>query len=543
MLTIGSLFAGIGGLELGLEWAGLGPVRWQVERNAYCRSVLARHWPNAARTGNVKLFHPDRWGRRPCERERVDLICGGFPCQDVSGAGKGAGLAGARSGLWREFARVVGEFEPRWVVVENVASGANRWVDAVVRDLAELGYASLPLPVSASDVGAPHRRARIFVVARRVRNASREQERDEQQRDAGRHERVRHKGPGLALQLGAEVADGHGVDGATRNADARQERAGRPVAWGSGAPLAHGAGEPERQPLPLDAGPTRRDAERDGAMGDGDGDGREAQRRGGLLDRERPAFGHDVDGSSGPWPWPPAPGDADGWRDYIAAGGPQPAVCRNFDGLSARMVDLDADAKERRPEPLLQGVFFASEAEALERALGRSRGVPEKEVLRPEVHGQGQGARQRYARRLLQESASIPQAVMRAMRDAGAASRSPQGSELAQQRTRELDDAVRVVSHVAASCGGGHQPVPSAAAMSCLRRAVGAARSVRTPPSALQEIWRSASDEEVVGWLVDACLRARRRHWERQLKALGNAVCPSQAEVVGWVVRELEGQR
>lgn len=158
MLTIGSLFSGIGGLELGLEWAGLGPVRWQVERDEFCRRILAKHWPDARRYDDVCTVGADL--------ERVDVICGGFPCQDVSSAGKRAGLAGDRSGLWREFVRVVGLVRPRWVVVENVASGATRWVDAVVRDLAELGYASLPIPLSASDVGAPHRRARVFIVAR-----------------------------------------------------------------------------------------------------------------------------------------------------------------------------------------------------------------------------------------------------------------------------------------------------------------------------------------------------------------------------------------
>lgn len=157
MLTIGSLFSGIGGLEMGLEWAGLGPVRWQVERDEFCRRVLAKHWPDVKRYDDVCTIG--------AALERVDLICGGFPCQDVSSAGKRAGLAGSRSGLWREFARIVGIIRPRWVVVENVASGATRWVDAVVRDLAEFGYASLPIPLSASDVGAPHKRERVFVVA------------------------------------------------------------------------------------------------------------------------------------------------------------------------------------------------------------------------------------------------------------------------------------------------------------------------------------------------------------------------------------------
>ena len=155
--TIGSLFSGIGGLELGLERALGAEVLWQCESDLFARRVLRKHWPDVTR------FHDVRYVGARCPR--VDLICGGFPCQDVSSAGAGAGLAGARSGLWFEFARVVDELSPGWVVVENVASGATRWVDAVRTELAWLGYDSLPVPIEAADVGAPHERARIFIVA------------------------------------------------------------------------------------------------------------------------------------------------------------------------------------------------------------------------------------------------------------------------------------------------------------------------------------------------------------------------------------------
>jgi len=159
LVGIGSLFSGIGGLELGLELAGLGPVVWQVEKDPYCRKILAKHWPQVERFDDVKAVGA-------ATLAPVELICGGFPCQDVSSAGKSAGLTGSRSGLWGEFARIVGELRPRWAVVENVTSGASRWLDPVVRDLAELGYEALPLPLSAEAVGAPHLRRRHFIVAR-----------------------------------------------------------------------------------------------------------------------------------------------------------------------------------------------------------------------------------------------------------------------------------------------------------------------------------------------------------------------------------------
>ena len=110
----------------------------------------------------------------------------------------GAGLAGSRSGLWREFSRIVDELRPRWVVVENVASGAKRWVDAVVSELGRLGYETLPVPLSAADVGAPHLRRRIFIVAA---DTNREQLWQQQ---------GRRRGEG---GQGATIAGRHGAEG------------------------------------------------------------------------------------------------------------------------------------------------------------------------------------------------------------------------------------------------------------------------------------------------------------------------------------------
>ena len=159
-MKIGSLFSGIGGLELGLEWAELGEAVWQVEIDEKLQNCLAAHWPNAKRYSDIRDV-------RGADLDPADLICGGFPCQDVSSAGKRAGLSGSRSGLWFEFRRLVEELRPEWVCVENVASGAKKWVDAVRQDLERLGYASLPIPISAADCGAWHRRSRIFIIAYR----------------------------------------------------------------------------------------------------------------------------------------------------------------------------------------------------------------------------------------------------------------------------------------------------------------------------------------------------------------------------------------
>ena len=156
---IGSLFAGIGGLELGLERAGLGKTAVQVECDEYATQILQTHWPNAKRYGDVREVGAKELGG-------LEVLCGGFPCQDISNANQHAqGLDGARSGLWSEYARLIGEVRPRIVVVENVAALLRRGIDRVLGDLASLGYDAEWGVFSASGVGAHHLRERIFVVA------------------------------------------------------------------------------------------------------------------------------------------------------------------------------------------------------------------------------------------------------------------------------------------------------------------------------------------------------------------------------------------
>lgn len=158
MPTFGSLFAGIGGMDLGLERAGW-ECKWQVEIDPFCRKVLAKHWPSVPRHDDVRTFPPDSgdW--------RVDLIAGGFPCQDVSLAGKGAGLEGERSGLWFEYSRIIRELRPRYVLVENTPGLLVRGFDRVLGELASLGYDAEWASIPAAAVGAPHLRDRVFIVA------------------------------------------------------------------------------------------------------------------------------------------------------------------------------------------------------------------------------------------------------------------------------------------------------------------------------------------------------------------------------------------
>lgn len=159
-MRVGSLFSGIGGFELGLEWAGMKTV-WQVENDPYAQRVLAKHWPDVARYGDIRTFNA-------VEAGEVDLICGGFPCQPHSSVGKRKASQDERD-LWGEFAKVIREAKPRWVVAENVrgllSSETGRFYGGILRDLASLGYDVEWFVFSAKAVGAPHRRDRVFIVA------------------------------------------------------------------------------------------------------------------------------------------------------------------------------------------------------------------------------------------------------------------------------------------------------------------------------------------------------------------------------------------
>ena len=154
-MTFGSLFAGIGGLDLGFERCGF-ECRWQVEIEPHPIKVLEKHWPNVHREKDINECSKENL-------ERVDIIAGGFPCQDISYAGRGAGLDGERSGLFFEAIRLVCELRPRVVVLENVAGLLTRGLDRVLGTLAEVGYDAEWHCIPAAAVGAPHIRDRVFI--------------------------------------------------------------------------------------------------------------------------------------------------------------------------------------------------------------------------------------------------------------------------------------------------------------------------------------------------------------------------------------------
>jgi site-specific DNA-cytosine methylase len=255
-----SLFSGIGAHDLGLERAGMRTVAF-CESDPWCRAVLAKHWPGVPRFDDVRaLAGSDVPGP-------VDLVTGGFPCQDISSAGRRQGLGGKRSGLWFEYLRLVQELRPLWVVAENVSVLRARGFDDVAAGLEENGYAVWPVVVGAWAVGAPHRRERVWIVARlgdayRPRSARRGSELGAAEKPLTRSRRVanssdahdglepgRRRGP---RRPEAAAASRRSVAGVANAADGgawrRTDAARQSNTPGCGARLANPDGERELQP-------------------------------------------------------------------------------------------------------------------------------------------------------------------------------------------------------------------------------------------------------------------------------------------------------
>ena len=269
-----SLFSGGGGLDLGLHSLGFRTVCY-VEREAYAASCLVARMEEAALDSAPIWSDVGTFDGRPW-RGVVDCVTGGSPCQDLSVAGKRAGLDGERSGLFWEFVRIVREVQPALVSWENVG-GATSALPRVCEAFEAEGYAGAVVKVRASDVGAPHQRARVFLLAYR-------------------------DGDGLALLRGLGLLDG-------------ERAAQRDDADGCGEGLGHASG------CGVEGG-------RSGRVGIASASAEETLPR---------CAGHE---------FPPTRGDAEGWADYLARGGPapaQPRICRGVDGVASWVESAWAD--------------------------------------------------------------------------------------------------------------------------------------------------------------------------------------------------------
>ncbi|ROO52874.1 DNA (cytosine-5)-methyltransferase 1 [Micromonospora sp. Llam0] len=155
---IGSLCTGYGGLDLAVELVLGGRLTWYAETDRHATTILNRHWPDVPNLGDIRTID---WNTVA----PVDIVTAGFPCQDISNAGRRAGITGIHSSLWTTIAAAVRVLRPQLVFVENVAALLRRGLDVVHADLAEIGYDTRWLCLRASDIGAPHRRDRLFLLA------------------------------------------------------------------------------------------------------------------------------------------------------------------------------------------------------------------------------------------------------------------------------------------------------------------------------------------------------------------------------------------
>lgn len=282
-LRILDLFSGIGGFSLAARWLGGFETVQFVERDPYCQRILRKHWPTVPIHDDICTFNP--------EPGSADVVVGGFPCQDISQAGKGAGLAGERSGLFYELLRVVRVVGPRYVVMENVAAILGRGLDQVLGSLAEAGYDAEWACIPASTVGACHQRDRWWCVA---------------YAKSGRRGTGSGQGTGQAGHEGPGTGDG--AAGSTADAKGEQRNDLR-AAWAGGQAKSKS----------------------------GDGAGTDAPHSNRQQQQERQLAA--IAGGAGRPCWGDAPRRLNpNWRAYVS----EPVLRRGDDGLSNRVDRLRA---------------------------------------------------------------------------------------------------------------------------------------------------------------------------------------------------------
>tara|TARA_R110000824_G_scaffold62812_2_gene166016 strand:+ start:2824 stop:3975 length:1152 start_codon:yes stop_codon:yes gene_type:complete len=216
-----SLFAGIGGIDLGLESTGRFETVQFVEYERFCQHILRRHWPDVPIWGDVKTFDPDSCGD-------IDLICGGYPCQPFSVAGKQKGAEDDRH-LWPRMFEIIKHKRPTWVLCENVSGHVNLGLDQVLFDLESEGYSWQTIVLGAVAVDAPHRRQRLFIVANTNntgdRTSQRRTDQNRQTHDEGQEEQPQFKSGGHSTDVAN--TDNKGLRTRIGGANAYNEEDGR----------------------------------------------------------------------------------------------------------------------------------------------------------------------------------------------------------------------------------------------------------------------------------------------------------------------------
>ena len=518
-LTHFSLFTGIGGIDLAAEWAGFTSVG-QCEIDDYANKVLEKHWPDVPRWKDIfELKGADIIAQ--CGK--IDLLSGGFPCQPFSTAGKRKGDTDERH-LWPELLRVIREVKPKWFMGENVRGllsikhtddDRQRVFGSILRDLAESGYRVGWICYGAGDVGAPHRRERVFILAHAARDGNRRKQWERGLTVEVYNKIIREKV--WAITNDGDTSRSEEVANTpqqllNRSRQAGQTGRGKFTDSGELADTNHAGGSCGRQNTGMGIEPLGQ--RKDSGSNRQEADKRPAQSRMGTVVNEFPAG---VDGG----------------------------------------VKND-NAEEKGIDQILRGVRGSVGEEALQWNTRKQPFVQPQKVLQPSMCGQGQCSQKPVATCNPQEVCPPDGCGVRGVQGNGEFGSAPYRQQPCQQRNTEPYDLMRLLSHEMA-LGEWEEAAQKKICLPCLRRGWQGVKPVPKTLSEAKEIWQSLSDQKKTWIAFRACGRevwpagpGEQYEWEppriatrvkdrvSRLKCLGNAVVPQQVYPILKAIAEAE---
>ena len=524
------LFSGIGGFSLGLHRAGMETVAF-CEIEPYPQAVLRKNFPGVPIYDDVRTVTAERL--RADGIDTADLVCGGFPCQPFSVAGKQLGKEDDRF-LWPEMLRIVQEFKPTWVIGENVAGFVNMALDDCTTDLENAGYEVQPFVIPACATDAPHKRDRCWIVGYSEYNGLL----------AAEERRV-------AFETGSDNTEGQNTTGKLAGTD-------RPERRQYVADTTNGQNDRRKRGCLEDSEQSRESidsASFSGCENDGDTNGTGCEKLHVAAVATKQGFHSGELITTGP--------------DWSALS----PFCRMDDGLSEELdtnrlitelhtciMGLDesmgvinnAKTEKHGAGEVLQILSEENGAQVFQRETGGFGSVQAPDVLRPGLHVERANQNRTHAGRPQVESKANQGGCVPKMRDNGKPERSPLGRESGEQQSREHHDLVRLLSSKMA-LEPWENEVETAVGLHNLRRACEEIGYVPEALSALQKVWQSLDDQEK-NWTV---LSAYHGQWHDEwpgvkrvapniprrvdrLKALGNAVVPQIPEIIGRAIMAIE---
>lgn len=514
------LFSGIGGFALAGKMVGGFEVTQFVEINPYCQSILAKNFPGVPIHGDIKTYSTSA--------RRIDVVTGGFPCQDISVANtNGRGLEGDRSGLFYEVVRIIRECRPRYVVLENVnallTARRGRDMGAVLWELSECGYDAEWQTVSAASMGAPHLRKRVFIVA--YPNGQRWND--------GRIYRERR------------YVHGNHHHGALRETDANSNGIGN-VGWLFGGSGTESAERREKAIGALDS----IEAPGSGKVIPNPNSSRRQQFNPTTVTAgQRLNSGRIVERGN---PWGVEPGilrvDA-----RLSLGVDEVIASESHDIVGLNSSDYYATEAEDRPGEALSVLQQYLDEESLWRQVGGSNGLPEKGLLQRDLHGISHADRESIKPLFEALSEGLLRDVWLQVISSPC---SPSKQDQVRQFTREFTNSLRQLPSKSAL--GSREDVAKQvfALVSCLRQALIQVGVMQHASDKIQEAWQSATDSEKDwAWMaaIHGCwwaefpsvgrVTANVPHRVDRIRGLGNAVVPQCAAVALQRVLELEAGR